>query len=118
MLRSGRVNNHRQSLGSFLDGYSDNYHAILDATRNWMAMYNWLDDILRRCCAGAPLKMNAIADAKIKTDKIDATVLAHLVRLIWRLMPGLPERRRGSFASSFGSGCFTCGCARWLRTRP
>ncbi|OBP89881.1 hypothetical protein BAE40_13235 [Mesorhizobium loti] len=43
-----------------------------------MAMYDWLHHI---CVVLAyPLKVKAIADAKIKTDTIDATVLAHLLR--------------------------------------
>jgi hypothetical protein len=44
-LRSGRVKNDRQSLGGFLERYRENSHAVVEATRNWMAMYDWLDDI-------------------------------------------------------------------------
>jgi transposase len=79
-LRSGRVKNDRQSLGSFLEHYRDNSHAVVEATRNWMVMYDWLDDICDDVVLAHPLKVKAIADAKIKTDKIDATVLAHLLR--------------------------------------
>lgn len=79
-LRSGRVKNDRQSLGSFLERYRQNSHAVMEATRNWMVMYDWLDDICDDVVLAHPLKVKAIADAKIKTDKIDATVLAHLLR--------------------------------------
>jgi transposase len=79
-LRSGRVKNDRQSLGGFLERYKDNSHAVVEATRNWMVMYDWLDDICDDVVLAHPLKVKAIADAKIKTDKIDATVLAHLLR--------------------------------------
>ncbi len=79
-LRSGRVKNDRQSLGSFLERYRENSHAVMEATRNWMVMYDWLDDICDDVVLAHPLKVKAIADAKIKTDKIDATVLAHLLR--------------------------------------
>ena len=79
-LRSGRVKNDRQSLGSFLERYRENSHAVVEATRNWMVMYDWLDDICDDVVLAHPLKVKAIADAKIKTDKIDATVLAHLLR--------------------------------------
>jgi hypothetical protein len=41
-LRSGRVKNDCQSLGSFLERYRENSHAVLEATRNWMVMYDWL----------------------------------------------------------------------------
>jgi len=79
-VRSGRVKNDRQSLGSFLERYRENSHAVVEATRNWMVMYDWLDDICDDVVLAHPLKVKAIADAKIKTDKIDATVLAHLLR--------------------------------------
>ena len=79
-LRSGRVKNDRQSLGSFLERYRENSHAVMEATRNWMVMYDWLDEICDDVVLAHPLKVKAIADAKIKTDKIDATVLAHLLR--------------------------------------
>lgn len=79
-LRSGRVKNDRQSLGSFLERYRENSHAVVEATRNWMVMYDWLDGICDDVVLAHPLKVKAIADAKIKTDKIDATVLAHLLR--------------------------------------
>ncbi|MBZ7922357.1 IS110 family transposase [Ensifer adhaerens] len=79
-LRSGRVKNDRQSLDSFLERYRENSHAVVEATRNWMVMYDWLDDICDDVVLAHPLKVKAIADAKIKTDKIDATVLAHLLR--------------------------------------
>jgi transposase len=44
-LRSGRVKNDRQSLGEFLERYRQNSHAVVEAKRNWMVMYDWLDDI-------------------------------------------------------------------------
>jgi transposase len=79
-LRSGRVKNDRHSIAAFLDRYKDNSHAVVEATRNWMVIYDWLDDICDDVVLAHPLKVKAIADAKIKTDKIDATVLAHLLR--------------------------------------
>lgn len=79
-LRSGRVRNDRRSLAAFLDRYRDNSHAVVEATRNWMVVYDWLDDICDDVVLAHPLKVKAIAEAKIKNDKIDATVLAHLLR--------------------------------------
>ncbi|MDX0409143.1 IS110 family transposase [Sinorhizobium medicae] len=79
-LRSGRVKNDRQSLGGFLERYRQNSHAVVEATRNWMVIYDWLDEICDDVVLAHPLKVKAIADAKIKTDKTDATVLAHLLK--------------------------------------
>jgi len=80
MLRSGRVKNDGQSLASFLGPYRENAHAVMEATRNWTVMYDWLDEICDEVVLAHPLKVKAIAEAKIKTDKIDATILSHLLR--------------------------------------
>ncbi len=111
-LRSGRVKNDRHSLGGFLERYRANSHAVIEATRNWMVMYDWLDDICDDVVLAHPLKVKAIADAKIKTDKIDATVLAHLLRADRCRRLGHPAKNLGSFASRCANGCFTYDCAR------
>lgn len=85
----------------------------MEATRNWIVMYDWLDYICDDVVLAHPLKVKAIADAKIKTDKIDATMLAHCCVPIWCRKPGHQRRRRGTFASRFVSGCSMYGCARW-----
>jgi len=43
-------------------------------------MYDWLEGEIDGVKLAHPLKMKAIADAKVKTDKIDVTILAHLLR--------------------------------------
>ena len=43
-------------------------------------MYDWLEEEIDGVKLAHPLKVKAIADAKIKTDKIDARILAHLLR--------------------------------------
>jgi transposase len=53
---------------------------VMEASRNWTVMYEWLEDILDEVKLAHPLKVRAIAEAKIKTDKIDARTLAHLLR--------------------------------------
>ncbi len=52
----------------------------MEASRNWTVMYDWLDELCDDVVLAHPLKVKAIADAKIKTDKIDATILAPLQR--------------------------------------
>ncbi|HLG90142.1 MAG TPA: IS110 family transposase [Alphaproteobacteria bacterium] len=79
-LRSGRVRNDRRSLAGFLSPFAANAHAVLEATRNWTVMFDWLDELCDEVVLAHPLKVKAIADAKIKTDKIDATILSHLLR--------------------------------------
>lgn len=53
---------------------------VLEATGNWMAVYDRIEPWVKEVVLAHPLKTKAIASARIKTDKIDATTLAHLLR--------------------------------------
>lgn len=82
IMREGIVNNSKEAVASFLaraqcDG---NSAAVLEASRNWPVMYDWLEELVNEVHLAHPLKVKAIAEARIKTDKIDARVLAHLLR--------------------------------------
>jgi transposase len=55
--------------------------AVLEATRNWPFMYDLLGDHVHRVELAHPKEVKAIANAAVKTDRIDAGVLAHLARL-------------------------------------
>lgn len=68
----------------------------MEATFNTWAVADLLQPHVRSLTVSNPLLTRAIAQAKIKTDKIDARVLGHLLRLdylppVW--MPD-PETRR------------------------
>lgn len=52
----------------------------VEATGNWMWLYEQIEDRQLALVLAHPLKVRAIASARIKTDKIDATTLAHLLR--------------------------------------
>ena len=54
--------------------------AVIEAGRNWGMMYDLLEGIGIDTTVAHPLKVRAIADAKIKHDSIDARTLAHLLR--------------------------------------
>ena len=53
---------------------------MLEATRGWSVMHDWLEEAVGQVMLAHPLKVKAIAEARIKTDKIDAATLAHLLR--------------------------------------
>lgn len=55
-------------------------HLAVEATGNWMWLYEQIEDRQLDLVLAHPLKVRAIASARIKTDKIDATTLAHLLR--------------------------------------
>jgi transposase len=75
----GMVNNTKEELQEFLKPYQPG-KAALEATRNWGLIYDWLDEMLDDVALAHPLKVRAIAEARIKTDKISADILADLLR--------------------------------------
>jgi transposase len=57
-----------------------NTFAVLEATGNWSYMYDVLAAKLDTVVLAHPKRVRAIAAARIKTDRIDATIWAHLAR--------------------------------------
>ena len=54
---------------------------VLEATTNCWAVVRALEPFVARVAVSNPMATKAIAKAKVKTDKVDAAVLAHLLRL-------------------------------------
>ena len=87
MLESGRIIKHSRfensfsDLSQFLGDHSgDDCHAVLEAGYNSLVMYDWLDNLTDSVTLAHPRKVKIIAEAKVKTDKIDSELLAHLLR--------------------------------------
>jgi len=80
VLRHGQVMNTEKDIGKFVKPFADKGHAVVEATRNWTVMHDWLEELLDEVQLANPFKVKAIAEAKIKTDKIDASVLSDLLR--------------------------------------
>jgi transposase len=95
----GKVNNTKGEIQEFLKSYCPGI-AVVEATRNWGLIYDWLDEVLDDVSLAHPLKVKAIAEARIKTDKISADVLADLLRadlLPRAYAPGKQTREFKSF---------------------
>lgn len=56
-------------------------HVVVEATTNCWAVVRALEPYVARMVVSNPLITKAIAKAKVKTDKVDARVLSHLLRL-------------------------------------
>lgn len=69
-----------QIIKSILSGCGEPIKATLEASYNWGKMYDWLDDVADEVILAHPQKVRAIAEARIKNDKIDSATLAHLLR--------------------------------------
>ncbi len=80
VLEQIRLSNDSQTLSRFAEDLPDGSKIALEATGNWYYFYEVLEDKCPEIYLAHPLKTRAIAEARIKTDKIDSTILAHLLR--------------------------------------
>lgn len=89
--RSGRVANLRAEVEKFLEGL-DEVEAIIETGRSSYTMVDVLDEMGVAVKIAHPNEVKAIARAKIKTDKRDSYILAHLLRT--DLIPEVYKRSR------------------------
>jgi len=76
-----KINNDRKSIEQALSPYAGNgSKAVLESSWNWGLLHDMFSDYIDDVKVAHPLKVKAIAEAKIKTDKISADILAHLLR--------------------------------------
>jgi transposase len=82
----------RESITDFAQRYLSPLHQVaVEATFNTWAVVAILRPFVHSITVGNPLQTRAIAQAKIKTDKIDAKVLAHLLRLDYLPSVWIPD---------------------------
>lgn len=70
----------RSAIAEVLGGLDEPVQAVLEASYNWGPMYDWLDEVAEEVTLAHPMKVRAIAEARIKTDGIDSETLAQLLR--------------------------------------
>jgi transposase len=75
---AGRVSMTRSGLESFGRSLGKEDEVVIEATGNAMAVVHVLSPYVARVIVANPLQVKAIAHAHVKTDKIDAGVLASL----------------------------------------
>jgi len=95
----GRVDMTRSGLEGFARGLTKGDEVVVEATGNAMAVVRVLSPYVARVIVANPLQVKAIAHARIKTDKIDAGVLAQLraadfLPEVWVPDPETERRRR------------------------
>lgn len=74
----GRVSVTRAALESFARSLRPDDEVVLEATGNTAAIVTTLRPYVGRVVVANPLQVRLIAEAKVKTDKIDAAILAQL----------------------------------------
>lgn len=74
----GRVDLVRDKIISFAKRLGHDAEVVIEATGNTLAVVKLMAPHVRRVVIANPLQVRAIAHAKVKTDRIDAVVLAKL----------------------------------------
>lgn len=82
VIKSERLDNKPESFQEFFGDLEGPSQTVLEASRTWGVMFDLLEELdgVETVTLAHPLKVRAIAEAKIKTDKIDAHTLAQLLR--------------------------------------
>lgn len=77
VLGEGKIPNTREAIREVI---SPGAKVGIEATCNWYYLFDLIEERADEVILAHPLRTRAIAEARIKTDKIDATTLAHLLR--------------------------------------
>lgn len=96
VLKSGNVWNSSRDMEAFLEGKADEIRAVIEAGRSSYVLVDLLKEFGVDVRIAHPTEVKAIAKAKIKTDKRDSKILAHLLRtdLIPEIYVRSEENRR------------------------
>lgn len=87
-----RIENDAQALREFLGGLPKPAHLVVEAGYHWQPFYEVVEELDLAVSLAHPLKVKMIAEARIKTDTIDAATLAHLLRLDYLPTAYIPPR--------------------------
>jgi transposase len=79
VVKEGRFSSRKDEIEKFFAGYDESMIAF-EATSNYEFFYEIIENMNCKPILAHPRKTRAIADVKIKTDKIDANILMHLLR--------------------------------------
>jgi len=79
VISNSRFPSTRDALDGFLSGFK-NAKFVLESTGIWEFFYEIIEEKGFEIVLAHPLKVRAIAEARVKTDKVDAETLAHLLR--------------------------------------
>jgi transposase len=96
IMNQGKIDNSIEAFKEvFREASGINTKAVIESTCNWYYIHDLLEGMVDEVVIAHPLRTKAIASAKVKTDKIDATTLAQLLRadLIPRAYIAPPEIR-------------------------
>ena len=91
MVRQKKIANDGDIV-ELLEGLGEPVTVAMEATRSWYWLYDLLEENGMEVKLSHPLKTKAIASARIKNDKIDSRILAHLLRADLLPLSYVPKR--------------------------
>ena len=81
-LGNEKFDNSKDNFKNFLKIYSpEETSIVMESTSVWEPIYDMIEDLKYPIKLANPVKTRAIAEARIKTDKVDADTLCDLLRL-------------------------------------
>lgn len=89
-----RVENDNSELREFFSQFGDDSKVALEATRSWYWFVDLLQEMELDVVLSNPVQTKAIAYAKVKTDKVDAKMLSHLLRSDLLPLSWIPDREQ------------------------
>src|SRR3989441_2817133 len=78
--RQGKLSNTQEAMAQFFGDIDEPAEVVVEASINWYHLYDLLESLAVPVTLAHPLRTRAIADAKVKTDKVDSHTLAQLLR--------------------------------------
>lgn len=99
IVSEGRFANSDENFERFLRSLEESTEIVMEACSVWEPAYDLIESNGFDVCLAHPIKTKAIAAAKIKTDSLDAKMLANLLRadLIHRSLVPSHELRKLRF---------------------
>jgi len=79
IIKEGRFDNSKDGFDGFFSGFPVS-SVVMESTGFWWPIYELLEARGFDVVLAHPYRVKAIASAKLKTDKVDARMLAHLLR--------------------------------------
>tara|TARA_Y100000310_G_scaffold306039_1_gene346819 strand:+ start:402 stop:1325 length:924 start_codon:yes stop_codon:yes gene_type:complete len=79
IVKEGRFDNNPEAIAGFLSGFPVK-QVVMESTGFWWPIYECLEGRGYKVILAHPYRVKAIASAKLKTDKVDSRMLAHLLR--------------------------------------
>jgi len=92
-LCEARLDNEQRALRQYVCSLPERAKCVLEATLNWAFVYDCLEGYADSIVLSHPKRTKAVASAKVKTDRIDSTVLAQLLRMDFLPTAYVPEKK-------------------------